>query len=276
MLSTTHSYEEIRAAFLDLLAGREKAEYYTLDQYGHVSKNIAIVLQSRELPADEIRKQRERNEYPYLCRPDDRLLSEVFWNLFLERIITLGAEGGEPIFPWFRLSQYGREILKNPDTHFYHDVASFELLIRREVRKIHETTVVYLKESMQAFRAGCLLSSTVMLGVAAEDTFLRLAEAIKAGGKHPTLSTTIENQRQLLPKVMAYLRVLDSHKGDMTSDLREGLDSTVLGIQELIRTYRNESGHPSGKIIAREQCYVLLNLFVPYARKMYQLIDHYA
>ena len=33
---------------------------------------------------------------------------------------------------------------------------------------------------------------------------------------------------------------------------------------------------PTGKIIDREQSYVLLQLFIPYCKKMYQLMDHYS
>jgi hypothetical protein len=40
-------------------------------------------------------------------------------------------------------------------------------------------------------------------------------------------------------------------------------------ILAVIRNFRNESGHPSGKIIEREQAYVLLS----YCKKVYQLRD---
>jgi hypothetical protein len=43
----------------------------------------------------------------------------------------------------------------------------------------------------------------------------------------------------------------------------------------VIRTYRNESGHPTGKIIDREQTFVLLQLFIPYIKKLHQLREHF-
>lgn len=46
------------------------------------------------------------------------------------------------------------------------------------------------------------------------------------------------------------------------------------GVVSIVRTFRNESAHPTGKIIDREQAYVLLCLFIPYCRKMYQLMQH--
>jgi hypothetical protein len=39
----------------------------------------------------------------------------------------------------------------------------------------------------------------------------------------------------------------------------------------VIRNFRNQAGHPTGTIISREQAYILLQLFIPYAKKLYQL-----
>ncbi len=57
-------------------------------------------------------------------------------------------------------------IIANQDTYFFHDVSTYEQLIRKEIPSIDDVTLLYLKEAMQAFRVGCLLSATVMLGVA--------------------------------------------------------------------------------------------------------------
>jgi hypothetical protein len=46
-----------------------------------------------------------------------------------------------------------------------------------------------------------------------------------------------------------------------------------MGITSVIRTLRDDSGRPTGKVIGREQRYVLLQLLVPYCKKMYELID---
>ncbi|MFL6597469.1 MAG: hypothetical protein ACJ8KF_05835, partial [Chthoniobacterales bacterium] len=43
-----------------------------------------------------------------------------------------------------------------------------------------------------------------------------------------------------------------------------------------IGALERQSGHPSGKIIDREQAYILLQLFPRYCKKMYQLIAEVA
>jgi hypothetical protein len=70
--------------------------------------------------------------------------------------------------------------------------------------------------------------------------------------------------------------LLDRHIGEFSPDIREGLDTNFLGIIEIIRNFRNESGHPTGKIIGREQCFILLQLFVPYCKKIYQLKEFFS
>ncbi len=49
----------------------------------------------------------------------------------------------------------------------------------------------------------------------------------------------------------------------------------LLGIFEMIRNYRNDAGHPSGKSISREQVYANLQVFIAYCKKVYQLKDFF-
>jgi hypothetical protein len=81
----------------------------------------------------------------------------------------------------------------------------------------------------------------------------------------------VSKERSILPKLNKFKQILDQHKGDLSSEIREDLDTNFLSIIAIIRNFRNESGHPSGKIISREQCYILLQLFVPYCKKIYHL-----
>jgi hypothetical protein len=54
---------------------------------------------------------------------------------------------------------------------------------------------------MQAFRSECILASTVMLGVAAEDTFLTLLDVIDGNAKHERTYAAVKRERQLLGKI---------------------------------------------------------------------------
>lgn len=207
---------------------------------------------------------------------DRELFLEVFWSLFREGIITLGLNDANREFPFFRVTEFGRRIIAHQQAYFFHDVSSYEALITSEIPSLDVVTLLYLKEAMQSFRTGCVLASTVMLGVATEHTFLLLIEKIDQNATHAPTFASVSQQRTILQKVNKFKNILDQELRNLPSDIREDLDTHFAGILSIIRTFRNQSGHPSGKIVDREQAYVLLQLFIPYCKKMYRLMGYYA
>lgn len=271
-----HSYEEIRSVAIDILAGREVATREP-SQYHSLLIEVAAVFSRRDPPERQIPGQPWRgSSEPYLSDQDQELFLEVFWGLFREGVITLGLNNLNRNFPFFRVSEFGSRLLSQRDAYFFHDVSSFEKILRSEVPDIDETTVMYLKEAMQAFRSGCILSATVMLGVATEDVFLSLIEVIESNDKYKQVFSGVGQLRSVLQKVNKFKNVLDQQINTLPSDIKEDLDTNFTGILSVIRNFRNQSGHPTGKIVDREQVYVLLNLFIPYCKKMYALIHHFS
>jgi len=268
-----HSYEEIRKIAIAILAGKEKVKYDP-SQFEHLRVGIAEVIQKRETPSTS---RDDNYGNPRLSDHDDLFFQEVFWDLFRQGIITFGMDRMNTQFPWFRVSSYGeRLLLHNQDPYFFHDVSTYEVLIKQNIPDIDEVTLLYLKESLQAFMSGCMLSSSVMLGVAAEHSFEQLLEIISRNPKFETIFKSVYKERSILPKLNKFKTILDQHIGEFTPEIREDLDTNFSGIIAIIRNFRNESGHPSGKIISREQCYILLKLFIPYCKKIYQLNNFFA
>lgn len=267
---TNHSYEEIRSVALDLLAGREKA-YYDLSQYENFKISIASALQKRDSGDNQVPYERPANLSP----ADREIYLEVFWGLFREGIITLGLNDSNREFPFFRVSEFGRRLLEGGQAYFFHDVSTYEKLLQSEIPTIDAVTLLYLKEAMQAFKAGCILSSTVMLGVATEHTFLLLIEKISQNPTHAPTYANVDQQRTILQKVNKFRNILEQQR-NLPSEIKEDLDTNFLGILSIIRNFRNQSGHPTGKIIDREQTYILLQLFISYCKKMYQLIAYFS
>lgn len=260
-----HSYEEIRSVALDILAGREtgELEYSNFESFG---STIAEVLHRRERPSDIIMGQ------SFLSKHDKEIYLEVFWNLFREGIITLGLNANNPNFPYFRLSSIGEKILESGDPYFFHNVSSYEKIIIDNISDIDEVTLVYLKEAMQAFFSGCILSASVMLGVATEHSFMKLLDKVEANPNYNKKYSNVFKQRNILKKLNKFKNILDQNLDNFPPNIKEDLDTNFSSIISMIRNFRNESGHPSGKIISREQCYVLLQLFVPCCKKIYELI----
>ena len=123
---------------------------------------VAEVLQKRDgTPHDPKRRAAQ------LSQNDKDLFQEVFWDLFRQNIITLGNRADpNAAYPYYHVSNFGKNLLDNEEVYFFHDLTSYEKIIRENITDIDDLTIFYLKEAMQAFMVGCRLSSGVMWGVA--------------------------------------------------------------------------------------------------------------
>jgi len=266
-----HSFEEIRSVIIDILAQREKVNYAP-SQFAHLKLGVAEVFQRREGSAVQ---QSLLGRDSQLSRADRETVREVFWDLFRQGVIMIGADDANEKFPFFSVTTYGKRVLDGADPYFFFDADSFENRIRQEIPDIDDTTLLYLKEAMQAFRAGCILSCSVMLGVATEHAFLTLMETIDNNPAHAPTYVSVSQTWMILTKVNRFKTSLDQNLGSLPRDVREDLDVHFSSILSVIRNYRNQSGHPTGKVVSREQAYVLMQLFIPYCKKIYQLRDHF-
>jgi hypothetical protein len=264
-----HSYEEIRNVVIDIVVGREKVRYEP-SQYQHLVLGVAEVLQRRE--GTTFTPSLLHND-PHLSGNDAELAREVFWDLFRQGIITLGSNDSNREFPFFKVSRFGRKVLDNQNPYFFHDLESYTKLIQSNVPTINDITLLYLQEAMQSFKSGCMLAATVMLGVASEHSFLLLVEAAENSPTYSTHFGNVSKERTILQKFRKFRAAFEKNvQADLPGDIKENLDIEFDGILSVIRTFRNDSGHPSGKILEREQTYVLLQMFVPYCKKLYQLM----
>ena len=88
-------------------------------------------------------------------------------------------------------------------------------------------------------------------------TFIKRTDTISIKKKHDEL------QNILKTKILLTLPY----------DIKENLDNYLTGLFSIIRAYRNDAGHPSGKTIQREHLYSYLVVFPAYLEKIYTLID---
>lgn len=248
-----HSFEEIRAAALDVLSGRENVQYPP-EQYESLKLGVGEILARREGRI----KPGHHGQQHQLEHGDAEVYLEVFWELFRQGVITLGLNDANRNFPHIRITGFGRRLLENDSAYFFHDVSSYTKAIQSEVPNINETTLLYLREAMQAFRASCILSATVMLGVATEHTFLLLLEIIENNQNYQQTYQSVFTQRTILSKINKFKNILDQNQETLSREIKEDLDTNFAGILSIVRNFRNQSGHPTGKIIDREQAYVLL------------------
>lgn len=266
MIQMDHSYEEIWQVALDILAQKEKIPFSNT-QFVEFRNNVAHVLKKRDESASGC-----SIEHSTFTDSDSSYFQEIFWELFRQGIITLGTEQ-DPYraYPFFRLSSFGKRIIENQDAYFFHDVSSYEKVIRENIPEIDNLTLFYLKEAMQTYMVGCRLSASVMLGVALEYSLQNLFDVIEKNPECCKQFSKITEQQFIGGKFKVFRNKLSEIKKELPKETLEELETNFVFIIALIRNYRNESGHPSGKVLSREQCYVNLQLFIPCCKKIYEL-----
>ena len=202
--------------------------------------------------------------HPY----DAELVRDVFWDLFRQGLIILGLNDLNPVWPWFRLSYFGQKGLQSQNPYRFHDANSFLSMVTAEVPDISPEARAYLEEAVAAFYSDCLLASCVMLGVAAETEFLRLVEVASKNIIHGAKFASAQKATFIRQKITKFQAALTPLLTQLPQKAVEGIDANFVAIQSVLRITRNDAGHPSAASPQREQVYVLLQLFVPFARQL--------
>jgi hypothetical protein len=175
--------------------------------------------------------------------------------------------------PFFYVTDFGKERIKDPQTPYDPDGY---LKALRDIPGVDDVILTYVTESLHTFRIGSLLSSTITLGCASEKALLLLIDAygnaLPTGGRQEKFRKNTEGfviKRQF----DEFSKMLESHlKGLLPGDLKENLDVALVAVFAMLRTNRNEAGHPTGKSIRREEAYASLTVFPTYLKKVYELI----
>jgi hypothetical protein len=263
-----HGYEEIRALVIDELLARSCRNFDELQE----RVGQAILKQNGQWP----RPPGEtgvmyQGAVAYLHPNDSPIILEVFWDLFRQGVITLGLDPRNPGWPWFRLSRFGEKI-KSQSQFRFHDTSSYITMIKTYDPDISPAGELYLEEAAASFYAECLLSASVMLGVAAEAEFLRLLDIVTSSTKWGSIFASMNSVPFIRGKIRQFQMALAPYRKDLDRQLTEDLDTNLSMIQSVLRLARNDAGHPSGTPPpTREQVYVNMQLFGPFCKQLADL-----
>lgn len=202
-------------------------------------------------------------------------VQSIIWNLIIEGVVRPGLnDGSNNDLPFFHVTDFGKQRLKDGPKSPY-DPDGYLKRLRADVGEIDPTIVTYLNESLHTFRIGCLLSSTISLGCASEMALLLLISAYADALPESMQDKFRKNTegRMIKRQFDEFRKMHDSHLKDrLPSDLADGLDITLNAVFEMIRSQRNDAGHPTGREVSREQTYASLVIFPAYLKKVYDLI----
>ncbi|MEW9304537.1 hypothetical protein [Labrys neptuniae] len=263
-----HSYEELRDVTIDVLLRQQPH----VSQYASLLEEVAKVINAREGSTANLGAGMAYTGAKSALHPNDRdKLLEIFWDLFRQGIITLGRDDNNPQWPWFRLSRFGKSDAARQPFRF-HDASSYIALVEKKVPDLPPETKMYLEEAVSSFYGGCFLAATIMLGVAAEAEFLRMLDVATNNPQFGSSFAATEKAKFIRGKIEAFSKAFEHHRKNFSKEVTEDLDTNLNAVQSIIRIARNEAGHPSGVAPpSREQVYVNLQLFAPYAGQLHRL-----
>jgi len=166
---------------------------------GWVFEALRSAKKPREQPVTQV--ERLVNRVLELAQPDGDLPSasryqiaeltrEVFWDLVIQRVLTIGMNAQNSEYPWFRTTEYGDRVLTqiNPTPH---DPTGYLKAIEDAGGLRNDDATDFLSEALDAFRVGCIRASFVMLGCSAECLLLTLGESIVAHARDATQKSRI-------------------------------------------------------------------------------------
>jgi hypothetical protein len=196
------------------------------------------------------------------------LVQEVFWLLVGEGILSPGYNACNDSLPNFHITSYGRKVLASPAPQPY-DPTGYLADLRKRVATPDTTVMTYLAESLETFRKGNLVASTVMLGVAAERIFLLLCESLE-----PALTDTREKAAfnkvlkgfAMKPKLDWVHEKIQQVQKQRPPGFPDNATIMTVAIYDLLRRQRNELGHPQEMPpdVKRADAFVNLQIFPRY------------
>lgn len=262
-----HSYEELREVVIAVMLD---ANNNGVDRFDKLLDMAGAEL-CRE-GALEHGPQHFSDGWAAQLHPNDaELVLEIIWDLFRQGIVTLGADVSNPYWPWLRLSRFGECALQHGPYRF-HNKAEFMEALHSEATDLSPDAVLYLKEAVVAFYADCLLSTCVMLSIAAESEFLRLLDVAKNSKTYGKYFIRIGEGMSIRTKILMFGEAIKPILAFLSKSVTDEMGNALITLQSLLRTARSESGRPPGvNAPSRDEVYVYLQLFLPLAEQLMRL-----
>jgi len=201
---------------------------------------------------------------------------EVLWGLVGEGLVYLDPGGQDPDNWRWKLSAAGVAAVSDQAWE-PREPEGYLRRLRRAVPDLDPIVDRYLEEALRAFNARCYLSSSVMLGVAAERSFLELADSIVSAfpDRSNKLASALSNPRASQHARFTEARkVLEPARASLPQEYVDTL--TLDAVADLLRVTRNDAGHPTGTLVDADTARTHLLIAGGYFKKMAALQKHLA
>lgn len=195
-------------------------------------------------------------------------------------MLVPGLNDANQSYPFLRLTEYGKRCVAE-ERILPHDPDGYLKEFHQAIPTADSTIVEYLTESLQCYIRGLNRAAAVMLGCASEQAVLLLIEGCAMSIADATMrqrfETHVDQAQSIFRKFEVFNGRLAVVKANMPNEITQNLDSLLRGIFDLIRSSRNDAGHPaSGGQVSRDAIYSHLRLFVPYCERIYMLLEWFS
>ncbi|MFA5423394.1 MAG: hypothetical protein WC374_06005 [Phycisphaerae bacterium] len=215
---------------------------------------------------------------------DWRAVQQIIHEFYIAGIIIPGptispgtmSNTGFLLFPSYQVTKFGEKVLGNTEYQPY-DPTGYLEKIRTEIPTLDIVIIQYLEECLSCFRHNLLLSAAVTLGCASEKAILLLIDSF---GSTLTQDRAVFERETNTFVISRKYQALWSRLEHIANTLPDGLGNQLGNIIDrtfdIIRTTRNDAGHPSGNLVEKETVHANLLLFPIFCKRIYKLINHFS
>lgn len=197
---------------------------------------------------------------------------EGVWALISQGLAYIDYHQQEAVYWELRLTEAGIRAAQdeaiNPD-----DSGEYLVQLSQAVPEASELVLQYTREAVTTYKARCYLASTVMLGVASEAAFLEMTTAFASwlpnDSERKKMLNIVASTRNYIVKFTEFRKRVEKYKSKIPNDLSDGMALTLDSVLDLLRIYRNEASHPTGKKVLRQDAFINLQMFARYLQKLY-------
>ncbi len=215
-----------------------------------------------------------RSQFPPSEQPTSREIMSVVWSLVCQGLAYIDYSQSAPENWKLFLTDAGlaaaHDEAMNPDNS-----GDYLERLAAGVPEANPIFLQYAREAVVSYNSRCYLASAVMLGVASEAAFLEMARSFGnwlPKGQGQKFLEVIENPRSnYITKFVEFRKKVEPLKSNIPDELSDSMSLWLDSVLDLLRIYRNEAGHPTGKQLAREDAFINLQMFARYLQKLYAL-----
>jgi hypothetical protein len=176
------------------------------------------------------------------------------------------------------VTEYGRKALETKD-YVPHDPEGYLARLSSSIPNLDSTITRYMEEALGCFNGGYMLAAAVMIGCGAEKSMLLLIEAFGEALGNPdeqaSYKKTVKKNWMIGPKYEEFWKSLEKKLNLLPQNLSDDLHTVLDRVFDLIRSTRNDAGHPSGKTIDRDMVRANFILFPIYCKRVFGLIEYF-